>query len=502
MKSIFTCLALTVVLLGQAQNFSRVYHHATYLGGSGRSVFEVNDGFLFFSVQRSLDSTVTAFYSTRIDFEGNGIQTIEFARRRNSDPGILDPIWANDNGTFTAAVSSFGSEYLDSLFLYHFDANGDTTSTHFISADVSQGVRDCVGTPDGGYLIAGFCTYTADPFVGCACLRKVTAEGEELWRRTWPQYQYIYSIRPMSDGSYLLGGNRPNTFDPTCLIKVDGNGDQQWVRFIGGSSNGSSVQAIELPNGNYIIPSAWIPPDSASITLNWFATAYCYSPLGELLWRKDLVYGRKASTVQAQYMENDEYFMVGGYQDLQSDPELAATLWRMNAEGDTLYSRKYWYYTGDAAVNVATYGINRTSDGGLIMIGAVRQSTTGEQPLLYSTWVLKLDEHGCLTPGCHTVGVQEYELALQNALVLAPNPASDRLSVSLPLPGGYKVSGATQVVLLDAQGKQVLQQAVPTGTSELRTQVEIAGLAPGIYYLHLRDELRWLAGGKVVVTAP
>lgn len=499
MRNLLTCLALFAELFVHAQTFSKVYHHATYLAGSGRSVFEVPDGYLLFTSEWSSDSTVGALYTKLIDTSGALLEEHEFTRSRSIDPGITDPIWANSNGTFTAGLTCYGQVGLDSIFLYHFDRFGDTLYTSFVSADASEGVRDCVGTPDGGYLIAGACTLTPDPIAVCACLRKVTAQGEELWRRTWPQYQYIYSIRPMSDGSYLLGGNRPNTFNPTCLIKVDGNGDQQWVRFIGGSSSGSSAQTIELTNGNYLVPSAWIPPDSVGQELNWFASAYCFSPAGVELWRRDLHYELQARAIQAHNMDNDEYFVIGSYEQTPRDPDSATSLWRMNADGDTLYTRKYWYYGGYAAENLATYGINRTSDGGLIMIGAVRQSTTGEQPLLWSTWVLKLDEHGCLTPGCHTVGVADYEMALQSALVLAPNPAHEQVSIALTLPDGYPLEGAVQAMLLDAQGKEVLHQNVSTNTGELRGMLDVGGLPAGLYYLHLRDGVKWLAGGKVVV---
>ena len=415
---------------------------------------------------------------------------------------MIDPVWANADGTYTVAIATYGAVGLDSIHLYHFDSNGDTISTHFVSADVSQGVRDCVGTPDGGYLIAGFCTLNADPYVGCACLRKVTAQGEELWRRTWPQYQYIYSIRPMSDGSYLLGGNRPNTFNPTCLIKVDGNGDQQWVRFTGGHASGGTAQTIELPNGNYIIPISWLPADSIPVGLIRFAAVLCMDPAGSVVWQRDLHFELEARAIHVLNMNNDEFFVIGSYEQTPRDPDSATSLWRMNVDGDTLYTRKYWYYGGYAAENLATYGINRTSDGGLIMIGAVRQSTTGEQPLLYSTWVLKLDEHGCLTPGCHTVGVADYEMALQNALVLAPNPAREQVQVTLQLPDGYPLEGAVHAMLLDAQGKEVLQQNVSTNTGELRGMLDVGGLPAGLYYLHLHDGVKWLAGGKVVVTAP
>jgi hypothetical protein len=481
-----------------AQSFSTVYHNVNYLGGSGRSVFEVPDGYLFFSVEWASDSSVGALYTKLIDINGSLLELHEFPRTRNSDPGLIDPIWANADGTFTAAITSFGQAGLDSIFLYHFDAVGDTLSTHLVSAEESQGVRDCVGTPDGGYLIAGVCTLTADPVDDCACIRKVTAQGEELWRRTWPQYQYIHSIRPMSGGSYLLGGNRPNMFDPACMIKVDGSGEQQWIRFTGGNAGGGSVQAIELPNSNYMIPNAWLPADSTPVGLVRFATALCIDPGGNEVWHRKLHYELGAAAALACNMDDDEFFVVGGYEQTPRDPDIATTLWRMNLDGDTLYRRKYWYYGGYAAENVATYGINRTSDGGLIMTGAVRQPINGEQPLLYSTWILKLDQYGCLTPGCQNVGVADYEMALQSALVLAPNPASDRLSITLPLPTGYTVQGAVQVVLLDAQGKQVLQKSFASAATELCTTLALEGLSPGMYYLHVRDELKWLAGGKVV----
>jgi len=53
--------------------------------------------------------------------------------------------------------------------------------------------------------------------------------------------------------------------------------------------------------------------------------------------------------------------------------------------------------------------------------------------------------------------------------------------------------------LLDAKGKEVLREQVATTTTELRGQLDVRGLPSGLYYLHLRDGVKWLAGGKIIV---
>ena len=56
-----------------------------------------------------------------------------------------------------------------------------------------------------------------------------------------------------------------------------------------------------------------------------------------------------------------------------------------------------------------------------------------------------------------------------------------------------------QVQLLDARGRLVLEQRVQQNLNQLRGSMNVSALPAGIYYLHLRDGRRWLAGGKVVV---
>ncbi len=102
-------------------------------------------------------------------------------------------------------------------------------------------------------------------------------------------------------------------------------------------------------------------------------------------------------------------------------------------------------------------------------------------------------------PPRELLSVQEFESALQSAWQVSPNPAREAVRFSLELPGGYQLHGEVQAVLLDAQGKEVGRQLAQANGSLLSGAVALDGQAAGLYYLHLRDAVKWLAGGKVVV---
>lgn len=105
---------------------------------------------------------------------------------------------------------------------------------------------------------------------------------------------------------------------------------------------------------------------------------------------------------------------------------------------------------------------------------------------------------GCVVPGCHTVGVQEYALDLNEYLRIAPNPVSNVLQAELDLPAGTTLHGHVRAVLLNAQGQQVHAGPMQKSGVSLSLREDVGAMPCGVYYLHLADEKRWLAGGKVV----
>ncbi|HRF80055.1 MAG TPA: hypothetical protein PL070_08210, partial [Flavobacteriales bacterium] len=187
----------------------------------------------------------------------------------------MDCIAENPDGTFTAAVGHFIGGEPDSLFLYHFNADGDTISTHLISVELYRGIRDCVRTLDGNYLLAGWSTVSEVPLEVWPCLTKVSPTGEELWRVDTPGYWNHYqTINPLDDGTFLIGAIRFNQgVNETVIKKVNSEGGTIWTRYIGGHSSytGGSGHSVVMANGNYLIPGTWLPQDSAGVDEHGYA---------------------------------------------------------------------------------------------------------------------------------------------------------------------------------------------------------------------------------------
>ena len=130
--------------------------------------------------------------------------------------------------------------------------------------------------------------------------------------------------------------------------------------------------------------------------------------------------------------------------------------------------------------------LKATPDGGYIVCGAIDPPDDGGvHPLRYG-WLLKLDEHGCLVPGCHLSTSTEETAAPAAALALYPNPARDFLNFELravrPAPDGL-------FRILDAQGRVL--QSMPAGAAPGTVVVPVHGWPAGAYVL------QYLEGGQV-----
>jgi len=131
-----------------------------------------------------------------------------------------------------------------------------------------------------------------------------------------------------------------------------------------------------------------------------------------------------------------------------------------------------------------------TPDGGFAAVGVAEVSPGYVSD---DTWVVKVDQHGCLVPGCHLVGVEELE-AKGGRMMVYPNPVRGVLNVYLETSPPTPLRGRGEQPILsltDMQGRTVKQWRV--GGEPTTYMADVSGLEAGVYVLRYE-------GGGVVLT--
>jgi hypothetical protein len=501
-------LALSLQTAWGQTSFNVVREHPSTISYTGAlSVNELPDGYLMFSFGWSLDSTVGAVQIAKFDLEGDFLWEKEHRRQRDTYPGIIDPIASISDGRFVGAMTEYGGTEPNITYLYWWDSEGDTIRTRFLKSDSNvvngnHGTRQLLALADGGFLHCGWCANTTPGQGGC--ITRLDSTGAILWERVYPQAQYILNAREAPDGGFVLGGYRNGQQDRAVVIRTDSLGNVQWVRYHGLYAGTMAHRALIDEQGNVLVPGNW-KSDPSPLTYDTWACLFRYDPDGTVQPRRDYYYHRSTGTAHLLTKGNGHYWMVGATWQTGLDPDYATLVWELDENLDSLWMRRYWYYGSDDAESFA-YSVRSTTDGGVIMCGYSRQGILEPLPYKRDNWLIKLDSHGCVVPGCQNVGIEEVALGLNEYLSISPNPvaAGQPLRISFEPPAGFTPNGPLRVVVLDATGRVVHEEVLGIGGHRERSEANLtaltANLAPGIHYLHLTDGTRWLAGGKVLCT--
>ena len=159
---------------------------------------------------------------------------------------------------------------------------------------------------------------------------------------------------------------------------------------------------------------------------------------------------------------------------------------KLSPQGDSIWSRDYEYLsTGGARHTV--YDAERTHDGGFLICGEANGvDTMPSNPVIFQQgWLIKLDEEGCLVPGCHIVtSVLPIEQRASISLSLYPNPTVDYLNVHY-----YNKETKEHLTfsVVDLQGR-VLSTYETYDQSDKTYIVPVSDLVVGMYVLEVRQE--------------
>ncbi|MBL7940621.1 MAG: hypothetical protein JNL43_14765 [Flavobacteriales bacterium] len=464
----------------------------------GLAVFQTPDGYRVWGMAGDGTGDVQEVHVLSFDEDGHYISEFAFQNDRRTWPGSYAPVTRSNDGGFACGVTEFGGgEPLSALHLYCFGEVGDTLWTRQLGSDTTVAVRKCIQSATGDYLLVGLHERPKNAF-----LCRASANGDLISFTPLTDVPPFFAMSIAEDANqdlYICGYGESaaqNNINNANVIKCGPDGSVIWRRT---KPLASSYNQVVITADGGVAALGYRSPNGQEPNK---AIVVKYTADGTESWSRDIVASdgplRVCGLADGFELVDGSLVVCGSIRNTTT-PGLwdNGMLHKLDADGNVLWSRYYAHYTGlPVGYDHIFNAVQPTSDSGFILTGEAQGPTP---PNTSRLWLVKLDSMGCLVPGCHTVGVQEFESALQSALQVSPNPAREAVRFSLELPGGYQLHGKVQAVLLDAQGKEVGRQLAQTNGSLLSGAVALDGQAAGLYYLHLRDEVKWLAGGKVVV---
>lgn len=354
--------------------------------------------------------------------------------------------------------------------------------------------------------VAGYNNYTDNGRFYEVLLSEYSREGQLLDFHSYsiPDWRHqAHTLKYRADGLLLIGGvidnkNRTdNNFEKyNKLWAVDTLGQLQWTwQSAPGEVQGGIRDMVLTPDGGFVIATKigtefYVHPTAGE--LRYQPCVYKLNADMEEEWR---VYFRywEPSTANAlerviSLSDNSGYLAIGrvleGFPENDPDTEnvsdVGGLIGKISPAGDSLWSRLIIHpgLPGFREDNHA-YDITETPDGGFLLAG--KSSFSVDSVASQQGWLLKIDEWGCLVPGCHLVNSVETTPPIALNLLLYPNPVQDHLYAYLGpghIPAGSKFS------VYDTNGQLLRQQAARF--SDATYTMELNALPAGLYVLQLQ----------------
>ena len=299
----------------------------------------------------------------------------------------------------------------------------------------------------------------------------------------------------------------PNSYYSNFILKLDKEGKEVW-QYV-------TDQGPDTDQGMYWIGDIVVEEDGSMAMCNLDYIRYIdtlpvnrlryksvfYPQITKLdkdrniLWQRKLGNGKYSGLNQNQLYrivkshEGDGYVTAGHLSNFDfrfddsrnSDEEFRTTgmLAKVSNNGDSLWMREYTI-VDYAPVDHYIRTMEKTDDGGYVMYGHtffqnpsdVKSGDSGAE-----AWILKVDAHGCLVPGCHLeTSTSENELLLD--LKVYPNPASNQVYI-------WHSAGNRKYKLVDNTG--VCVQEFEKKSMQETIILNVSHLNSGLYYLHVQD---------------
>lgn len=241
-------------------------------------------------------------------------------------------------------------------------------------------------TFDGGYVLAGRTLNNN----GEVYITKLDSIGTIEWVKIFdgPGVEKGTYIEQLPDSGYIVNGQYDGGLTAkSWLIRLDVFGDTLWTRILSAGSGATKVEfgnSMAILNNTVFGLTGYYQPNVNSI-----ASPFFQSVLGNGLLIASKVYNYSttlSSDVRAIYKTFDFGYILAGGIGLPSSGGDIYVL-RINAYGDTLWTRMY-----DNSTSNVAFSVIQTRDSGFIIGGIIYDTTL--LPPRYNAFLIKTDTLG------------------------------------------------------------------------------------------------------------
>ena len=292
--------------------------------------------------------------------------------------------------------------------------------------------------PDGGYILGG---YSYSPISGDKTenvmgqsdfwIVRLDANRNVIWDQTigGNDIDQLHALQVTQDGGFIAtgmsysnisGDKNQNAygFYDYWVVKLDGNGNIQWQKTLGGSEYDWSDSVVQTYDGGYVIAGTSTSDISGNRTVArqgsrdiWLVKL---DNAGNELWQKSIG-GTGSDEVEVVQQTPDGGLILGANSTSGISGDKTTTsrggydFWLVKMDAN---ANIQWQSTAGAAWSDRVIDLAQTQDGGYILGGYSNSAASGEKSENsmggYDFWVVKFDGMGTLEWE-NTIGGSGYE---------------------------------------------------------------------------------------------
>jgi hypothetical protein len=312
-----------------------------------------------------------------------------------------------------------------------------------------------------------------------ACIKKISHTGGELWNFIHSELgdDSCYALLPMDDGGVIAAVFEVSTNNEppkNKLIRLDGNGNPTWTLNSPGGFDSKFINSIIGNGPDVVISGRHVTTDITGYST--IAIVVSVDTLGNTHWVRtfgeyeELIFKDFTNVVKTcdeNYVAGGTWLSTPGIDDIPKGEvdldfdEFAYLIKLDRVSGDILWERKYRFLEIYEDQHILI-DLKATLDGGVIFCGEARDMNQIEDGPIQQGWLVKLDECGCLVPGCDSlcnyVGCASNDTTVffppvANQFIVGPNPAAQFINIYFA--GGDLDLAQTHFDLYDLQGRLV-----------------------------------------------